>query len=83
MKESLNQDENVGSGRILELTGNVSLRLAIEMVKKHTGLQNVHVSIGANSSLDSPLKTVALCAGSGSSVLKPVDADLYLTGNCF
>lgn len=79
-KDSLDSEQNTGAGRILELTGNVSLRLAIELVKKHTGLQNVHVSIGVDSTLDSSLKTVALCAGSGSSVLKAVDADLYLTG---
>lgn len=29
---------------------------------------------------ESPVKVVALCAGSGSSVLQGTDADLYLTG---
>ena len=29
---------------------------------------------------DSPISTVAVCAGSGSSVLKGVTADLYITG---
>lgn len=32
------------------------------------------------SILDKPIKTVAVCAGSGSSVLKNVVADLYVTG---
>ncbi len=31
-------------------------------------------------STESPVKTVALCAGSGSSVLRGVLADLYVTG---
>ena len=30
--------------------------------------------------VDTVIKTVAVCAGSGSSVLKGVKADLYLTG---
>lgn len=30
--------------------------------------------------LESPISTVALCAGSGTSVLAGVKADLYLTG---
>lgn len=72
--------KNAGAGRILQLTDNVSLRLAIDLIKKHTGLENVHVSIGVNNTMDSSIKTVALCAGSGSSVLKSIDADLYLTG---
>lgn len=75
-------EENTGAGRILELTGNVSLRMAVELVKKHTALQHVHVSMGAASSMDSAINVVALCAGSGASVLKSVSADLYLTGNC-
>lgn len=75
-------EQNTGGGRILELTANVSLRVAIELVKKHTCLQHVHVSMGAGSSMESSINVVALCAGSGSSVLKSVSADLYLTGNC-
>ena len=38
------------------------------------------IMIHVNSVLDSAVKTVAVCAGSGSSVLKDVRADLYITG---
>ena len=38
------------------------------------------IMIHMNSVLDSAVKTVAVCAGSGSSVLNDVRADLYITG---
>lgn len=34
----------------------------------------------AEASKDHVIQTVAICAGSGSSVLNPVKADLFLTG---
>lgn len=71
---------DVGGGRFVELKEPVSLAEAIERVKKHTGIKTVQVSLGVNSSLETPIKTYAVCAGSGSSVLKGVAADLYITG---
>lgn len=44
------------------------------------------INYGTLYPADSPVKKAALCAGSGSSVLKGVEADLYLTGKrlrCF
>lgn len=58
----------------------IKLRDAIEMVKNHTGINNVHVSLGVDRSLDTEIRTFAICPGSGSSVLKGVEADLYITG---
>lgn len=54
---------------------------AVNAVKKLTGLPYVRLAKGKNKSLTSEIKTVALCAGSGASVLKGCDAELYLTGN--
>lgn len=71
---------DVGAGRFCELNAPLSLSEAIERVKKHTGIKTVQVSFGVNSSLETPIKTFAVCAGSGSSVLKGVAADLYITG---
>lgn len=73
---------DVGAGRFCELNAPVSLATAIECVKKHTGIKTVQVSFGVNSSLETLIKTYAVCAGSGSSVLKGVAADLYITGKC-
>lgn len=38
------------------------------------------VPVSYNLFSESMVSTIALCAGSGGSVLKGVDADLYLTG---
>lgn len=69
-----------GAGRLFTADTQVTLKEAIQWVKQHTGVQAVHVAVGENQSLESLVKTVAVCAGSGSSVLKGVAADLYITG---
>lgn len=69
----------IGSGRIGD-TEPITLREAIERVKAHTGIKTINASIGVKNTLDSVIKTFAVCAGSGSSVLKGVEADLYVTG---
>lgn len=85
IKPILNEQNlpNTGAGRILgikESSPKFTLKNAIEHVKSHTNVAHVNVAIGCNSSLDTTINTVALCAGSGSSVLKSVAADLYITG---
>lgn len=64
----------------MNLEKTISLLEAIKKVKELTGLQHVRFAIGKGKALSDSVKTVALCAGSGSSVLKGVAADLYLTG---
>ncbi|XP_026329477.1 NIF3-like protein 1 isoform X2 [Hyposmocoma kahamanoa] len=73
-------DPNVGAGRFLKLESSISLLEAITKVKELTRLQHVRFAIGKDKVLSDGVNTVALCAGSGSSVLKGVAADLYLTG---
>lgn len=73
-------DPSTGAGRIVQLDKNISLLDAINAVKKLTGVSFVRFALGKDKKLESEIKSVALCAGSGSSVLKGVDADLYLTG---
>ncbi|XP_075156491.1 NIF3-like protein 1 [Haematobia irritans] len=70
-------DPNVGSGRIFSTK--ISLDNAIKAVQKHIGL-DVHVAMGVEHSSDTDLKKVAVCAGSGASLLRGVKADLYITG---
>lgn len=78
--------ENIeyGVGRYAEVqsTEPITLAQAVKRVKKHTSIKNVHVAIGVNSSLDSVINSFAVCPGSGSSVLKGVEADLYISGEC-
>lgn len=76
------EDSNYGSGRlaVVDPSTTITLEDAIERVKKCTGVKTVQVAIGVKSSLKSKIHTYAVCPGSGSSVLKGVEADLYITG---
>ncbi|XP_019865249.1 NIF3-like protein 1 isoform X2 [Aethina tumida] len=73
-------DPHVGMGRVLVLEKPVTLKDAIDKVKKHVGLPHLRVGVAKHKGLESLIETVALCAGSGGSVLKGIKADLYLTG---
>ncbi|XP_012582216.1 PREDICTED: NIF3-like protein 1 isoform X2 [Condylura cristata] len=71
---------HTGMGRLCTLDESVSLASMIERVKRHLKLSHIRLALGAGRTLESQVKVVALCAGSGSSVLQGVEADLYLTG---
>ena len=68
--------ESCGSGRIHELDSPVFLDVLVQRVKQHLGLK--HLRIARSSSI--LVSRIAICAGSGSSVLNNIRADLYLTG---
>lgn len=72
--------KDTGMGRLCMLEEPVSLSVLIERVKSHLGLSHIRLALGAGKSFDSPVKVIALCAGSGSSVLQGTEADIYLTG---
>lgn len=71
---------NAGVGRKVLFKEPIPLQLAVMRVKEHTGLADVAVAVASGESTESMISTIALCAGSGGSVLKGVNADLYLTG---
>ncbi|NXC20948.1 NIF3L protein, partial [Corythaeola cristata] len=71
---------HTGMGRLCTLSEPVSLSDIIERIKSHLKLPHVRIAVGTGKTLESPVKKAALCAGSGSSVLKGMEADLYLTG---
>lgn len=71
---------DIGAGRIITIKGDLNLKGTIENIKNHTGLKHLHVAFAVGHNLDSSIKTVAICAGSGNSLLKHAKADLYLTG---
>ncbi|KAK6184274.1 hypothetical protein SNE40_006774 [Patella caerulea] len=66
-----------GSGRYATLKQPLTPQEAVDAVKKHLNL--LHVRLAAKPG-NKYIKSVAVCAGSGSSVLRGVNADLYLTG---
>uniref|UniRef100_K9IJ55 NIF3-like protein 1 n=1 Tax=Desmodus rotundus TaxID=9430 RepID=K9IJ55_DESRO len=71
---------HTGMGRLCTLDEPVSLATMIERIKRHLKLSHIRLALGVGKTLASQVKVVALCAGSGSSVLQGTEADLYLTG---
>ncbi|XP_030065077.1 NIF3-like protein 1 [Microcaecilia unicolor] len=69
-----------GMGRLCSLSESISVATAVEKVKRHLGLSHLRLALGTEKTLESPVQTAAVCAGSGASVLRGIKADLYLTG---
>ncbi|XP_058442809.1 NIF3-like protein 1 isoform X1 [Malaya genurostris] len=72
-----------GAGRICVTQGELTLGGALNRIKSYTNLNDLKLAMGVNRNLESPIRTFAVCAGSGTSVLKGVKADLYITGEMF
>ncbi|KAH8094616.1 NIF3-like protein-like protein [Cristinia sonorae] len=70
-----------GTGRVFTLAEPVSMKEMERRIKLHLGLQHIQVGYPQGKSPEEPsIKSVAICAGSGESLLDGVDADLYFTG---
>ncbi|KAM7381663.1 hypothetical protein PAMA_012487 [Pampus argenteus] len=69
-----------GQGRLSVLDQPVTVATAIQKMKSHLGLSHLRLALGVGRTQESSVCTVAVCAGSGSSVLNGVAADLYITG---
>ncbi|KAI3365702.1 hypothetical protein L3Q82_010768 [Scortum barcoo] len=69
-----------GQGRLSVLDQPVTVATAIQKMKSHLGLSHLRLALGSGQTLESSVHTVAVCAGSGASVLNGVKADLYITG---
>ncbi|KAK9356761.1 GTP cyclohydrolase 1 type 2/Nif3 [Lipomyces doorenjongii] len=74
---------STGFGRLITLSdGMYTVRNIIENVKSGLHLKNVQVALAdRHQDVDTAtISTVAICAGSGGSVLSNVDAELWFTG---
>jgi len=69
--------EDSGMGRVVVLKEPVELRVLVERVKKYLGMEKVMVVDG---SAGREVGRIALCAGSGGSMFKDLDVDLFFTG---
>ncbi|MPC13293.1 NIF3-like protein 1 [Portunus trituberculatus] len=69
-----------GAGRRGSLAEPITVQQAISRVKTHLGLPHLRVALAHGSTLDTQVNSVAVCAGSGVSVLRGASADLWLTG---
>ncbi|KZT72914.1 NGG1p interacting factor 3 [Daedalea quercina L-15889] len=72
--------EGLGAlGRIITFSEPVSMEELQRRIKAH--LQLAHIQVGYTPARDlTTVRSVAVCAGSGGSVLLGVDADVYFTG---
>ncbi|OWZ26117.1 YbgI/family dinuclear metal center protein [Cryptococcus neoformans] len=77
--DPLESFEGAGMGRIAKLSEPLDTRQAIKMVKDHLRLDFVQLA-EPQPDVRKPIKSVAVCAGSGGSVFKGVEADLLITG---
>ena len=74
-------EEGTGMGRKVKLEEKITLQEAIEKTKSHLNLERLRLVSGINHSMDSPVGVVAVCAGSGASILAHAgNADLWITG---
>ncbi|KIJ53652.1 hypothetical protein M422DRAFT_201862 [Sphaerobolus stellatus SS14] len=75
------EESSIGTGRIVTLAQSVPLSEVVTSVKEHLGLKHVQVASISEMKEGSPgIKSIAICAGSGGSMLLGVKADLYFTG---
>lgn len=70
-----------GSGRLIQYEDVQHLDYFVEQIQNLFDLKHVQIAMGAGHNPKTKIKTVALCAGSRSCVLKNVQADLYVTGD--
>jgi len=66
-----------GMGRMVHLKEPLSINHVVDLVKDHLKLKHVQLAVSKENAM---IQTVAVCAGSGGSLLKNVKADLYITG---
>lgn len=71
---------DTGMGRLCTLSEPISIAAAVERIKRHVGLEHLRLALGRGKTVESSVCVMAVCAGSGSSILSGVPADLYLTG---
>lgn len=71
---------DAGQGRFATLARPTSVRSTVAKIKRHLGLRHVRVAVSNAHAAGRSIESVAVCAGAGGSVLSPVRADLYLTG---
>lgn len=79
-KLEMNPLPGTGMGRIGNLNKPITIGEALDILKGHVGVKQLRVALGTDHTLDSTIKKVAVCAGSGASILQQANADLFITG---
>ncbi|KNZ72944.1 NIF3 like protein [Termitomyces sp. J132] len=70
-----------GEGRLVTLHSAISMSVLESRIKEHLKLSQIQVGYATSSGAQSAsIRTVAICAGSGGSMLTGKEADVYFTG---
>lgn len=73
--------EGAGMGRVVRLKEPITFSELLKRVKTGLGLKHVQVALTEkHENPEAKISSVAVCAGSGASVLRGVDADVHFTG---
>lgn len=74
-------ESGVGPGRVTTLHQPLPLNEVVEKLKSHLHLSHLRLALGMNVDKDKKvIETIAVCAGSGGSLLRNCKADLWITG---
>lgn len=74
---TIKEEDEGGLGRLVVLHRETAIEVVVERIKDHLGLSCVDL---ARPLVPRQVRTIAICAGSGGSVLAGVNADVYFTG---
>jgi len=69
-----------GAGRLGILETSICVKEVVDLTKTHLSMKNLRLALANDCTMDSPVKSIAVCAGSGGSVLAGVNADMVITG---
>jgi len=70
----------VGMGRIVTFATPLPLYEVVQRTKTHLDLTYIRLALSPKHTRDTKVGSIAVCAGSGSSVLRGCDADVWITG---
>lgn len=76
---SVKGQEGAGYGRLVKLKIPISLEQLVKQIKQHLCVSTVQL-VQAERHTSQPIESIAICAGSGGSILSGVSADLWFTG---
>ena len=71
---------DTGAGRVLTLHSPLDIQTVLERTKKHLEMPHLRLALANGSSLESSVRSIGVCAGSGGSVLAGLRADIIITG---
>lgn len=70
----------VGMGRIVTFSAPLPLYGVVHRTKTQLDLNQIRLALSSKHTRDTKVNTIAVCAGSGSSILKGCSADVWITG---